>query len=141
VLLESQYYSNQLLLKIAFPYIAYISVCLTYFSVFLPYSVVPQYGFWGGPGEREQGALRIIVCLGVLLISGSELYQLRQQKLKYFKDIWNIAYWIANLLSVYICVEQSTNVFGISRRALIQLSSFEVFFQWGFAFYWVRLFP
>ena len=117
------------MLKIAFPYIAYISVCLTYFSVFLPYSVVPQYGFWGGPGEREQGALRIIVCLGVLLISGSELYQLRQQKLKYFKDIWNIAYWIANLLSVYICVEQSTNVFGISRRALIQLSSFEVFFN------------
>ena len=141
VLLESQYYSNQLMSRITLPYIAYIAICLTYFSVFIPYSVVPQHGFFGGPGEYEQAMLRVLICLGAVLISGSEFYQMSQQKLNYFKDIWNIIYWMANSLSILICIEQSTNVIGISRQGLIQLSSIEILFQWGFAFYWVRLFP
>ena len=41
LLLESQYYSSQLMRRIAMPYLAYILGSLVYFSVFVPYSVVP----------------------------------------------------------------------------------------------------
>ena len=42
---------------------------------------------------------------------------------------------------ITICIEQGTAVVGIPRNTLIQLASLEVIFLWGFAFYWVRLFP
>ena len=76
-----------------------------------------------------------------MLISYSEVKQVREQKKNYFKDVWNYLIWVANTLSIAICIEQGTGVVGISRQLLIQLSSLEVIFQWNFAFYWVRLFP
>ena len=99
--------------KIALPYIAYILICLLYFSVFIPYSVTPQHGFFGGPGEREQAFLRLLVCFGLVLTGASEVYQIRNQS-NYFKDIWNSFYWVASLLALFICIEQSEKVFDIS---------------------------
>ena len=78
VLLESQFYSSQLMRRIALPYMAYILVSLVSFSAFLPSSVVPVHGFWGGPGEREQAALRVVVCFGALQISYTEVKQVRE---------------------------------------------------------------
>jgi hypothetical protein len=54
-----------------------------------------------------------------VLISYSEVKQVREQKKNYFKDVWNYSYWVANLLSVFICIEQGTNAVGITRKALI----------------------
>ena len=139
-MLLEQNYSDQIMLRVTMPYIGYIFVCLLYFSVFIPYSVVPKHGFFGGPGEYEQTFLRILVCIGSVVTTGPEIYQMMKQS-DYLTDIWNYLIWITNLLSIFICIEQSTNVVGISRTLLIQLASIDVILQWSFAFYWVRLFP
>ena len=60
--------------RITLPYLSYILICLLYFSVFIPYSVIPKYGFFGGPGEREQTILRLLVCFGTVLTSATEVY-------------------------------------------------------------------
>ena len=40
-MLLEQNYSDQIMLRVTMPYIGYILVCLLYYSVFIPYSVVP----------------------------------------------------------------------------------------------------
>jgi hypothetical protein len=73
MLLESQFDSSKLMFRITMPYLSYILICLLYFSVFIPYSVIPKHGFFGGPGEREQTLLRLLVCLGTALTSAAEI--------------------------------------------------------------------
>ena len=73
------------------------------------------------------------MCIGAVVTSGPEIYQMMRQS-SYWTDIWNYLIWIANLLSIFICIEQSEKVVGISRTLLIQLCSINVILQWVFAF-------
>lgn len=140
VLLEQQYYSTDLFFRVLVPYAVYIVLCLIYFSVFVPYTE-PEFGFFGGPGEYEQATYRVLIVLGAIVFNTIELRSLWLAKLHYFKDIWNYLYWVANITAIFIVFQHSMKLFDVSHAALTEVVSIEIFLQWFFAYYWMRLSP
>ena len=118
MLLEQQYYSNQLFVKVLLPYAIYIALCLIYFSNFVPYTR-PQCGFLGCDGELEQASYRVVICLGAFTFNMIELRQMYLARLQYFRDLWNYLYWASNFVAIFIVIQHSTRAFDVSDAALI----------------------
>lgn len=127
-------------MKVLLPYAIYIALCLIYFSNFVPYTR-PRCGFFGCDGELEQASYRAAICLGAFTFNMIELRQMYLARLQYFRDLWNYLYWASNFVAIFIVIQHSTRVFDVSDATLIEIASIEIFMQWGFAFYWMRLSP
>ena len=141
VLLEEQNYSGQIVKKVLVPYLFYSLVCLVYFSYYVPYTQSVN-GFFGGPEFDAPVILRLIILIGALFWSGVECLQITVQGSAYFLDMWNFFYWLSNLVALGITTVHGRGDFHlVSHDTLTVISSMEIFMQWLFAFYWMRLFP
>lgn len=107
ILLEQQYYTNQLLFKVFLPYLTNMILILIYLSYFLP-TVPVVGGFFGTEEYRTQAVLRCLIVIGDLFFIGVEFRQLWRIGRDYFYDIWNVVFWTSNILCLFIIIEHGT---------------------------------
>jgi hypothetical protein len=109
VLLTSQDYSTQLLLRAFLPYTILMGTVLYYFSVCV--NVPHTEGFFGG----EAVGLRCFIFAYQTLFCGVEVVQMVYLKQNYLMDHWNFVYLLEYALTFLVIIEHSTNFLGLNQ--------------------------
>ena len=109
VLLTSQDYSTQLILRAFLPYTILMGTVLYYFSVCV--NVPHTEGFFGG----EAVGLRCFIFAYQLLFFGLEIKQMHNLKGYYWTDPWNFVYLLEYALTFLVIIEHSTNFLGLNQ--------------------------
>ena len=109
VLLTSQDYSTQLLLRAFLPYTILMGTVLYYFSVCV--NVPHTEGFFGG----EAVGLRCFIFAYQSIFCAVEVVQMVILKQNYLTDHWNLVYLLEYALTFLVIIEHSTNFLGLDQ--------------------------
>lgn len=141
ILLEQQFYTWQIVVKIFLPYCVYFSICLYYFSVYIPVTICDSFLCEDNDGSSTGIWLRILILVFGVVFLSIEFAQMLILKFSYFDDFWNYLYVGSIIWNILLVLEHSIQIFDVTYDRLCGANAMGVVAQWAMMYYWMRLHP